>query len=98
VSALSTDPALFDPLLTGPTDGTESSASVPNQGTAPNPGGVVGSATLSNVASFHLPKGGTIYEVCSPAPSHHGFGGSATPLIFSSSYVTAIRVGSLHSQ
>ena len=96
-SVLSTDPTPLDPLSPPPTDGTESFASVPNQGTNPSPGGIFGSASLSNVASFHLPNGGTIYGVCAPVPSIHGFGGSAVDLASSNADVTAIRVGSLHT-
>ena len=97
VSWLSTDPTPLDRLSQPPPDTTESYASVPNQGTRPDPGGMTGSATLANVASFYLPNGGTIYGACAPFPSTHGFGGSAVEFPLENADVTAIRVGSLHT-
>lgn len=92
LAALTTDPNFW-------TDGApamETRASVPNAGYRAGGGIPFGSASLYNSTGFRLPHGGTVYETCFPDPGSHGNGGSSLPLTFTSPYVTAIRVGSLH--
>ena len=99
MSILTTDSS---PLIDPGFPGTETSASVPNMGNDGNtPGGAGpshGSASLSSSAGFHLPSGSTIHEQCGADQGHFGFGRSQAPLSISNTYITAIRVGSLHQQ
>jgi hypothetical protein len=87
-------------IPTGPISGGITYASVPNLGqTAWVPGTPKnGGASLANGAAFSLPNGGTIAESCGETRIGHGFGGSDEPLSFSNGFVTAIRVGTLHTQ
>jgi hypothetical protein len=94
LAALTTDPNFW-------VDGApamETRASVPNAGYRAGGGTPFGSASLYNSTGFQFPHGGTIYETCFPDPGSHGNGGSSLPLTFTSPYVTAIRVGSLHQR
>ena len=86
----------------GPSEGAATSASVPNMGETfidgGGPASESGSASLSSSEGFQLPKGGTIHEFCRAAEGSHGSAHSDQPLSFSNTYVTAIKVASLHNQ
>jgi hypothetical protein len=79
----------------------ETASSVPNMGESPPPNGSnfqTGFASRSTSGAFHVPQGGTVYELCATDPGSHAYAGSVVPVTISNPYVTAIRPGTLHQQ